>query len=281
MTTIWGDLDQEYSPSSCITDIEYYLREYATRSAGARATYRHHTVHYGYSDVEQLDLFPHYDGNTLLVYVHGGNWQQLSKNESSFAAPAALHAGAAFAALGYGLAPNYDLDAIVAMVRRGLLWLVDNADSYGIAPGRIHLSGSSAGAHLVAMALTDGWLPDGRTPAEVFGSATLLSGIYDLDPVRHSYVNDALSLTEESARRNSPVQHAPVTAPPITVARGGLETPEYARQHDNYVAALRANGIAVEEMVLAHRNHFDLPFDLANPDTPVGSTLVRLLTSNS
>src|SRR3954469_11496134 len=112
MTTIWGDLDQQYSPSSCITDMEYYLHEYATRSAGARAMYRHHTIHYGQSDAEHLDLFPHSDGSPLLVYVHGGNWQQLSKNESSFAAPAAQHAGASFASLGYGLAPAHDLDEI-------------------------------------------------------------------------------------------------------------------------------------------------------------------------
>jgi arylformamidase len=279
--TISGDLDQQYSPSSCVTDIEYYLHEYATRSAGARATHRHHTIHYGPSDAEQLDLFPHSGGSPLLVFVHGGNWQQLSKNESSFAAPATLHTGAAFAALGYGLAPDHDLDQIVAMVRRGLLWLVDNAARYGIASDRIHLSGSSAGAHLVAMALADGWLPDGRTPAEVFRSATLLSGIYDLGPVRRSYVNDALNLTEDSACRNSPTRHVPASAPPVTVARGGLETAEYARQHDDYVAALRANGIAVNELVVEHRNHFDLPFDLANPDTAVGSILVRQLTGNS
>ncbi|MFC5290129.1 alpha/beta hydrolase [Actinokineospora guangxiensis] len=277
MTTIPEDLDRQYSPSSCVADIEYYLHEYAARSAGARAVHRHHVISYGPSPAEKLDLFPHTEGCPLLVYIHGGNWQQLSKDESSFAASAALFTGTAFAALGYGLAPDHRLDEIVAMVRRGLLWLVRNAAAHGIAADRIHLSGSSAGAHLAAMAFTGDWLIDGRTPAEVFRSVTLLSGIYDLEPIRNSYVNDALRLTPESAHRNSPLHHVPPTAPPILLARGGRETAAYARQQDAYVSALRARGLAVRDLVVEPRNHFDLPFDLLNPDTALGSEIVGRL----
>jgi arylformamidase len=211
------------------------------------------------------------------VFLHGGYWQELSVEESAFAAPAMVRAGCAFAALGYGLAPAHDLDAIVAMARRGLYWLSRHAAELGV--GALHLSGHSAGAHLVAMAVLTGPWPDGRATAEVVASATLLSGVYDLEPIRLSYVNAPLRLDAAAAARNSPIHQLRGFPPPVLVARGGRETAEFGRQQDEFVAALRARGFAVDEMVVAHRNHFDLPFDLAAPDSLLGQAVLGAMTN--
>ena len=263
-------LDLEYSPSSRAPDFAYTLAEYGRRSAQARDEHPWRTLRYGDDPAEAVDLFPAAGPGPapLHVFVHGGYWQELSRRESAFAAPGFLRRGGAFAAVGYGLAPAYRLDAIVGMVRRALRMLLDAAPGLGVDPARVVVSGSSAGAHLVAMALAD---PDlaGR-----LAGAVLLSGIYDLEPITGTYVNEPLGLDPDTARELSPLRllRGPgrQVLPPVVVARGGAETGEFVRQQDELVAGLKAAGVEVADLVVAECDHFDLPFRLADPDTALG-----------
>lgn len=259
-------LDQEYSPSSLVEDVPALLRSYAERSARARADLPMRTLRYG---PNELDFFPAAGPNApLLAYVHGGYWQEMSRRDFSFPALGLVPAGGAYAALGYGLAPEYTLDEIVASVRCGLRWLVDHARELGVDPGRVHVAGSSAGAHLVAMSLLDEDNP--------FTSATLASGVYDLDPIRHTYVNAALLLSATDAARNSPVRHLPARVPPLLLVRGAHETDAFAHQQTEFARAAASRG-EVEELVVADRNHFDLTFDLTDPTRPLGQAVHRRL----
>jgi arylformamidase len=261
------DLDREYNPSSTVPSLDFYLDEYARRSAAARRRHLPHTdLSYGPAPQARLDLFLAEGENTpLVVFVHGGYWQEVTKQESAFAAPDVLAAGAAFAVIDYGLAPEYQLDEIVGMVRSSVTWLHRNATRFGIDPHRIHLSGSCAGAQLVTMALIDEHAPP-------IAGAILLSGIYDLAPLLHTSVNDALGLDLDAALRNSPAYHLPRRLPPIVIARG-RETREFARQHCLMTGLLRQR-TEVTEIVCPERNHFDLPYDLADPHTPLGKAVL-------
>ena len=90
-------LEQEYSPSSCIDDINIYINEYITKSQQAQQQAKSENTlisdldYSSAKDIDQrLDLFlpspASRSKGKLQVYIHGGYWQQLSKNESSFAA---------------------------------------------------------------------------------------------------------------------------------------------------------------------------------------------------
>lgn len=201
----------QYSPSSCVPDLRVELDAYAAASARTRAALEWRTLSYGPRPEERLDFFPAPapagpggPGAPLVVFLHGGYWQELGRADASFPAAGLNSRGVAYAALGYGLAPRYGLDAIVAMVRKGARWLLAHAGELGCDPARMVLAGSSAGAHLAAMCLLD------ETPAAAPGQsagwagAVLLSGVYDLEPVRLTYVNDRVGMTRDEARRNSP-----------------------------------------------------------------------------
>jgi arylformamidase len=269
-------LDREYSPSSRVTDVGRFLSAYAIDSDHARARLAvRRGLAYGSSPAEALDFFPApRPPAPLQVFVHGGYWQELGKDESAFPAPAFVAAGAAFATLDYGLAPACRLDDIVLMVRRALTWIDSHAGELGVVPGRVFVTGHSAGAHLAAMALMEGWAPASRHPTDLVAGMCLLSGVYDLEPVRLSYVNQALGLDAETAARNSPLLHLPDVLPPVIVARGGNETGEFARQHDEMVGALRARSASVTDIVVSERNHFDVPYDLGDPGTAVGAAVL-------
>ena len=263
-----AELDRQYSPSSLVPSLRACLDDYAARSAVAVAAYPPVAdLCYGAAPEARLDLFrvPG-NGAPLQVFLHGGYWQEISKAESAFAAADFLAAGVAFAAVDYGLAPAYRLDRIVDMAVEAVLWLHGNAERFGIDPRRIHLSGSSAGAHLAAMALV-------RDDEHRIAGATLLSGVYDLEPLRHTYVNDVLGLDAAEALRNSPMYRLPDRLPPIVIARGGAETDEFIRQHDTMTALLRQRA-DVTEVISPERNHFDLPYDLGDPATALGSAVL-------
>lgn len=274
-------LDIQYSPSSRVADINVYLHEYAVRSAAARDKLAmRRGIRYGPWPEQLLDFFPSgHEGGPVLVFVHGGYWQELSRRESAFMAEDLVAQGISVAVLGYGLAPTYRLPEIITMAADGIRWIARNTERLPGAPGQIYLSGCSAGAHLVAMALLDepGWQRSGMRASEAIGGALLLSGVYDLEPVRRTYVNEPLGLDADSARACSPLRNLGAALPPLVIARGDNETDEFARQHAEFAAAVRPGGARVTDLVVAGRNHFDLAFDLGDPDTVLGHALVELI----
>ncbi|KUJ68023.1 hypothetical protein ACZ90_22490 [Streptomyces albus subsp. albus] len=275
------ELDRQYSPSSCVTDISLFLDEYTRRSEETRKALPARTgLPYGTQPCETLDFFPATAPDApLLVFVHGGYWRELSKDDSSFPARGLVPSGVAFAALDYGLAPAYRLEEIVDQVRRGLDWLLRHAAELGVDGRRVHLSGSSAGAHLVLMSLLGDWLPGGRHPAAAFAGATLLSGVYDLEPLRLTYVNEPLGLDAAAARRLSPIRRLPDRLPPLIVARGGAETDEFRRQHDELIEAAAPLAPGVRGLVIEHRNHFDITYDLGDPHTVLGAAVLAQISA--
>jgi arylformamidase len=113
------------------------------------------------------------------------------------------------------------------------------------------------------------------TEAVPVAGACLISGVYDLEPVRLSYVNDQVRMNAATAAANSPLHHLPLVTPRLIVAQGLVETNEYGRQHATFVGALQAGGQPVVDLVVAGTNHFDLPLTLGDPATPLGSAVLR------
>jgi len=270
-----SELDREYSPSAVVGDIGRYLREYAEASAAARvAAGPRAAVDVAYGPGPSLDLLPPpaIPGRTwpVLVFLHGGFWQDLSKTDSAFAAPAMWSAGAGLVAPDYTLAPHADLDQIVEECRAVLVWLYQHVSSYGGDPDRIVVAGHSAGAHLAAMLLTTDWTTYGLRRHPV-AAAVLIGGVYDLEPLRHTYVNEAVGMDADQARRNSPIRHPP-PAQPVLASWGSRETEAFKRQSLDLVAAWGTD--ALEQ---AGRHHFDAPLELADRTSELYGRTLRLL----
>ena len=296
----WRSLDasareREYSPSSVIGgDYRPFIQAYAQRSAEARlATRGKLDLRYGDAGAQCLDLFIPSARDAgqaaqlppLLLLIHGGYWQELSKNESSFGATQCVDQGIAFAALDYPLAPQATLAQIVASCRAALAWLHANAATLGFDAQRIVVAGSSAGAQLAAMTALarDNALP-GR--AALAGTAcvsavVLVSGIYELEPLLGTSINTALGLTQQTARALSPALHELKGFPPSIVCWGEVETAEFKRQSRDFAARLAQAGSACSVFELAQRNHFDIILDLADPATALGRAVANLIRSTS
>ncbi|MBB6120578.1 alpha/beta hydrolase [Nocardiopsis algeriensis] len=258
-------LDLEYSPSSAAREPERSLRLYRERGDTARRRLRaEESVPYGDRPGETCHVFPaDGSGNPALVFVHGGHWQESGIDDACFAAENAVSQGFAYVAVGYGLAPERTLPDMILSVRRALTWIADRGRSYGVDPGRVHVAGSSAGAHLLACALADPATPRAR-------SALLMSGLYDLTEIPDTYVNDALGLTRATAEECSPLRMPAPRCDSVLLAAGRHETRTYLRQQSAYEAHLASSALPVASHVVPDRDHFDLPLDLADPATGFG-----------
>jgi len=274
-------LDREYSPSSCVDDINVYIYEYARASRKAKDTATEQgtclsDLNYGTHRDETLDLFfpATTAGAPLHIYIHGGYWQALSKNESSFAAPMFQQHGSFFAAINYSLAPSVSLAEIVVQNRRAIAWIYTHAHDWGFDRQRIYLSGSSAGAHLTMMMLLTDWTSFGL-PKDVVKGVCAVSGIYDLEPIRLSYVNELLGLDHQEAQENSPLSQPLRNHCPIILVYGDNETKEFKRQTNDYRDLLLSADETVSFGEIAGRNHFDVILDLTNKDSWLSQQILR------
>jgi arylformamidase len=275
------DREREYSPSSCIGgNYQPYIRAYADLSAAARRSHAPVTIRYGTTEQQTLDLFvpAGVARPPVLVFFHGGYWQELSKDVSAFAAPQCQAHGIAYAAVGYTLAPAATLSDIVAECRAAVSWLGRFGDTMGVDPGRLIVAGSSAGAHLATMTALPTLGAAGIGPVK---GAVLVSGIYDLEPLIGTSIDAALGLDPATAARNSPLRQPLKGFPPSLVCWGENETDQFKRQSRTFAQALQEAGTDCVEFETAARNHFDVILDLADPATLLGRRVLALIQSTA
>ena len=223
-------------------------------------------VAFGPTPAERLDYYPaRAPGSPIFIFIHGGYWRALDASDSSFMARTFVEAGAAVVALNYELAPQASLTEIVRQCRAGLAWVAKNAGRLNGDAARIHVSGSSAGGHLGGMMIAGGWAADHGLPEGFVQSASLMSGLFDLEPVRLSNCNAWVHLDASEAARLSPQFHLPARPLPLIISYAPNETEEFKRQSEIYAAACAARGAQVQIVLEPGTNHFDLPMRFMDP----------------
>lgn len=275
-------LDRQYDNRRAVPAFAEYLTAYVTDSVAARSALRSRLdVAYGPGEAETLDIFlPDRSRRgaglaPIQVFFHGGYWRALSKSEFSYVAGPITAAGGIAVVVDYGLIPAIDMDELVRQCRASVAWLHRNADSFGGDPDRLFVSGHSAGGHLVGMIAATDWPAEYGLPQSIVRGGVAISGLFELEPIRLCFLNDDLGLTEDQARRNSPIHLPPPPPMPMIVTHGGDESAEYARQSSIYVEHLGRHGLTPDLRPIADRHHFSIAADLGDPD----SELSRLITT--
>jgi arylformamidase len=216
----WGAMsraerDAAYNNSAAVAQSADYVARWTAASAAWRAAHSGHLdIPYAAKERTKWDLFPGPDaGAPCLVHIHGGYWQRNSREMFACLAEGVARHGWSAALPGYTLAPDAALATIVAELREALDWLLAHRTAHGIG-GPIILSGWSAGAHLAALLLDH--------PCVTAGLA--ISGVYELGPIRDTYLNEKLRLTDEEMRTLSPLR-LPQADKPLDIAYGSRELP--------------------------------------------------------
>ena len=229
-------------------------------------------VPFGKTNGEKLDIWPGRGNSPILLFIHGGYWKAFDKDMFRFVAERFVEAGACVVLNNYDLCPSVTMDDITQQNRMALQWIYRNASAIGGDAGRIHVTGHSAGGHLTAMLMATKWADYGL-PFDVINGAVPVSGLFDLEPLRVSYLNADLHMSEEVCRRNSPIHLLPDWMPPTTIAVGGGETDEFKRQSRIYTDACRAAGFEVSYLEVENHDHVHLAGAYRNRLSPLTACL--------
>lgn len=266
MTKVFRDYDQkalddQYEQRVWVPHADEIIQRYSRKSDEVRSRLGEpRTEKYGRSSPETLDIYG--EGRKAFVFVHGGAWKRQSSREQAFPAEAIIDAGAAYVALNFANLPAVTLAEMADQVRRGIEWVGKTLSEHVV------LCGHSSGAHLAAYALTR---------LDFVMSALLVSGVYDLLPVRLSARNEYLRLDGRLEQEYSPIRHVERIGCPVTVAWGEKEAPEFFRQSKEFASALGRSGRLREVIEGKNLNHFEIIETLADPGSPLGRAALNML----
>lgn len=271
--------DREYNARLGIDDYAQIVTRWQANSASARllAPNLSRDLRYGHHPEETLDLFraPRSD-SPLFVFIHGGYWRAIHKDDFSYIAPPFVAAGVSVAVINYALVPSVDMEDIVRQNLSALTWLWDNADLLGFNRDRIVVGGHSAGGHLTAMMTAAQW-PKWRRdlPTDLVKAGVAISGLFDLRPIKETpFLNVDLKLTSKRAVRLSPALMSPKQRMPLICAVGERESSEFHRQSRLMPAA--RPGLDARYYSLAGCHHMNAVDMLAKKGHPLFNAALRL-----
>ncbi|HYI85671.1 MAG TPA: alpha/beta hydrolase [Burkholderiales bacterium] len=261
MTKVFLDYDQkalddQYEQRVWVPHAEEIIRRYSEKSNEVRQKIGEPRVErYGPTPPETLDIYG--SGRKAFVFVHGGAWRRQSSREQAFPAEPIIAAGAAYVALNFANLPSVTLPEMAAQVCGGIQWVHDNLSK------EVVLFGHSSGGHLAACALTR---------LTFVKKAMVVSGIYDLLPVRLSARNEYVRIDERLEHEYSPIRHIEKIRCPVTVGWAEKEAAEFYRQSEAFAKKLGAPAIISQGL-----NHFEIVETLAAPRSPLGSAALNML----
>ncbi len=275
--------------------VKYYTEQYNTRADAAYAeatltrwAQQGHLARrtnacildapYGESSRERVDFFPAIQANApLLIFIHGGWWRFLSKSDFSWVAAPYVAAGYSVALTEYDLSPEVSLKTIIEQQLRAVAYIHSKAEIWEFDVKRMHIAGHSAGGHLAAMMCAADWsLYDKTLPKTLFKSATLMSGVYDLAPIRHIRAAQAdLNISADDVLALSPLAYQASAVPTLAVT-GGLESDDFKRQSQVLKAAW---GSAVKTSFIEMANHFSVVDAWADGQHPLHLASLQHMSS--
>src|SRR5690348_7255054 len=268
----WGTMsrderDAAYNNTNAVKNsAELNAAREAQSAAFRKAHPEHLDIPYGPAERNKWDLFPAADPNApCLVFVHGGYWQRNSREMFANLIGGPYAHGWAAALPGYTLAPDASLTEIVAEINAALDWLTHNGAAHGIN-GKVVLSGWSAGGHLTAQCLGH--------PRVSAGLA--ISGIFELGPIRDTYLDEKLQLTDIEIEQLSPLR-LPMVEKPLAITYGTAELTALVNDSRNLHAARSAAHLPGTLIPVAGANHFTIVHELRDADGVLTRQLMALL----
>jgi arylformamidase len=270
------EMEYQYNPRVSVPEYPELAKVRAAQARKVRARAKSWlNVPYGSSPRELLDIYAaDKPGGPVLIYIHGGYWRSGSKEDNCNFVPTFTHRGATVVLVEYDLCPQVTVSDIVRQTRASIAWVYRNIMRYSGDPGRIFISGHSAGGHLTAMALANDWTKEGL-PRDMIKGAVATSGVYDLDMVMKISVQEQAQLTPELAKANSPFLHPPLARCPLVIAVGGAEPKGWQQMSEDYFQFCKQSGMNAEYLVVPGANHYTMTEKLLDETNPLTQAVLK------
>jgi acetyl esterase/lipase len=218
----------------------------------------------------------------VLISAPGGGLVEGDKANDAHIGQRFAAAGFATAVINYRLSPEVahpghveDLAAAVAWVRRTIA-------EYGGDPGRVFLTGHSAGAYLAALLVTDPrYLAAHGLAVEQIRGLIAVSGFYWVERVAPQRAKHIWGESLDAWRAASPSQHLHGKLPPaLFVHADGDDADRRAQNIDIAGAAQSAGSARVESIEIEGRDHRSLWTRVADADDALAQRILAFLRAH-
>jgi arylformamidase len=264
------DYELEYNNRARVPESASIISGWAKDAAAYRMRQAPRAVSYGPDARNVIDFFPGSDEGPIVVFIHGGYWQALDGSFFSHLAGGLNAHGIDVAIPSYELCPDVTVANIVGQMQLATRTLARFGRS-------LVISGHSAGGHLAACMLATDWPAiDASLPKDLVVAAYAISGLFDLEPLVDTSINEALGLDPVNARAMSPLFWRAPERGSLDAAVGANESAEYFRQSKTIVDRWGAAGLATRFDTIADANHFTAIAPLADPQSPMVARLKEL-----
>jgi acetyl esterase/lipase len=235
-------------------------------------------VAYGTDPRQNLDIYTPTEGQVpfpIVVFVHGGSWQEGNKNGYAFAGRALAAQGFVTMAINYRLHPKHRYPAFIDDVALALRWAVENGNKYSGNPDKLFAMGHSAGAYDIAMAVLDERYA--ATRPKLAGVVTL-AGPFDFLPLDSKTTIKVFGDVSDLPS-TQPINHVTAGAPPFLILHGRDDTTVFPKNAVALDKALRKKGVSSELKFYDGTSHVRIILALAKPlrSIPVLEDSVRFM----
>jgi arylformamidase len=265
-------LNNQYNTRLQVPDYAGYFDRWGKLS---RQTAERNTIlkdiPFGADPDERLDIFPskiHH--SKTLVFIHGGYWHLLDKMMFHFLAEHFLQYNVITVLINYPLAPRSSIDEIVASCRKALRWIHDNIIRYNGDPAELYLMGHSAGGHLASMMLIE-------EEVKFVRAMISLSGLFRLEPLMLSYLNESIGMDRENASNNSPVFLNPPGDCPVLLITGTEESDEFKAQSEELYNCWKSKSGNIDLLKIPKKNHYSILDAVTEKDSILRDAIIRLM----
>jgi acetyl esterase/lipase len=237
---------------------------------------------YGADPRQKLDIYMPREAIGALpvvLFVHGGSWQEGNKNGYSFAGRALAAQGFMTLVMNYRLHPKDRYPAFVEDVALALRWAADNAKPLGGDPDKIFVMGHSAGGYNIAMAVLDERYAAMRP--KLSGVVTL-AGPFDFLPLDSPATIKVFGgLVDLPATQ--PINHVRADAPPFLLLHGSADKTVFPRNATALDKALREAGASSTLKMYEGLSHVGIILALSKPlrSTPILADAVAFMKDKS
>ena len=254
--------DKQYLPSLTLANTGLIVESWKSRAAATCSKLKLvGDISYGRHPRERMDFYPAHNAHGCVVYIHGGYWHSFSKYETAWIADGFVGQGLSVALINYPLCPEVTIGDIRKSCIDAFVHLFQNVLGSAERAAAV-VTGHSAGGYLAAAHLTEKWETHGL-PINPIAGVVALSGIYDVEPLRNTILNDSLRLDAEQARVLNLNREELRTRARLILAVGEAESAEFHRQATNLAESWAS--LSPHLIDLPAANHYTIVDDLASP----------------
>ena len=258
--------DDQLNLRSRHPNFQYFLDINENESERVRKSYHCYLDEkYGEVPLQTLDIFPSIIPNSpIVIFIHGGYWRALDKSSYSFVAEPFLKNNLSTCVVNYRLIPTVDMEMILNDIAASIRWIQKEASDYNGNPNEIILCGHSAGGHLALMT----YLMNDNLRSNIQAICSL-SGIFDLESIKNSYLNKVLQLDEEDVELYS-VSNKDLSALkcPVLLSVGSNETNFFIEQSKNLYTENNLE-TPIEYYEYPGLNHYQIVHTLGQENSPL------------